>query len=123
MFSTKFQLYCGGQCTYLCFPTVLLTVIRTLFFPGHWLISHISIVETTNSGERGMNPVAMTTINPRKECWPSRGSQQRSHVLKSATLPTELCDSAESVLRRNRFYRSTIDDMLCNPDCFPNDKF
>ena len=42
-----------------------------------------------DSGERGMNPVAMTVINPRKECWPSWGSNQR-RVLKCATLPAEL---------------------------------
>ena len=40
-----------------------------------------------------MNPVAMTVINPRKEYWPSRGSNQRPPVLKSATLPTELLGS------------------------------
>ena len=33
-----------------------------------------------------MNPVAMTIINPRKEYWPSRGSNQRPPVLKFATL-------------------------------------
>ena len=37
-----------------------------------------------------MNPVAMTIIKPRKEYWPSQGSNQRPSVLKSATLPTEL---------------------------------
>ena len=37
-----------------------------------------------------MNPVAMTIINPRKEYWPSRGSNQQPPVLKSATLLTEL---------------------------------
>ena len=47
--------------------------------------------------ERGMNPVAMTIISPRKEYWPSRGSNQRPPVLKSATLPTEQWGS---------FYRS-----------------
>ena len=36
-----------------------------------------------------MNPVAMTIINPWKEYWPSRGSNQRPPVLKSATLQTE----------------------------------
>ena len=54
----------------------------------------MTIVETTDSGERGMNPVAMTTTNPRKEYWPSHGSNQRPPVLKSATLPTELWGSA-----------------------------
>ena len=42
------------------------------------------------SGERGMTPVAMTIINPRKEYWLSWGWNQRPPVLKSATLPTEL---------------------------------
>ena len=67
---------------------------RTIFFPSHWLPSHITIVETMDSNERGMNPVAMTIINPRKEYWPSRGSNQRPPVLKFATLPTELWGSA-----------------------------
>ena len=40
--------------------------------------------------ERRMNPVAMTIINPLKEYWPSRGSNQRPYILKSATLPNEL---------------------------------
>ena len=44
--------------------------------------------------ERGMNPVAMTIIDPRKEYWPSRGSNQRLPVLKSTTLPIELWGSA-----------------------------
>ena len=49
-------------------------VLRTIFFPSNWLLSHIIIVETTDSGERGMNPVAMTIINPWKECWLNQGS-------------------------------------------------
>ena len=81
------------QCTYQCFPRVLLTIIPqyvTICFPSHFLLSHTTIVETMNSGERGMNPVAMTIINPRKEYWPSRRSNQRPPFLKSDTLPTEL---------------------------------
>ena len=46
----------------------------------------MTIVETMDSGERGMNPAAMTIINPRKEYWPSRGSKQQPPVLKSAML-------------------------------------
>ena len=49
-----------------------------IFFPRHWLLSHIAIVETTDSTERGMNPVTMTINNPRKEYWPSRRSNQFS---------------------------------------------
>ena len=43
-----------------------------------------------DKGERGMNPVAMTIINPQKEYWPTQGSNQRPPVLKSAMLQTEL---------------------------------
>ena len=38
----------------------------TIFFPSHRLLSHITNVETTDSGERGMNPVAMTIIISKK---------------------------------------------------------
>ena len=37
-----------------------LPVLCTIFFPGHWLLSHVTIVETMDSNERGINPVAMT---------------------------------------------------------------
>ena len=33
----------------------------------------IFFLETTDSCQRGMNHVAMTIINPRREYWPSRG--------------------------------------------------
>ena len=84
------MLYCGSQSTYPCFPGVLLTGIHTIFFPCNWLLFYITIVEIMDSGERGMNPVTMTFINPRKEYWPSWRSNQKPPVLKSITLPTEL---------------------------------
>ena len=60
--------------TYPRFPGVhLAAVLRTIFFPSHWLLSHITTVETTDSGETAMNPVTMTIITPRKEYWPSLG--------------------------------------------------
>ena len=49
-----------------------------IYLPSHWLLSNITIVETMDSGEREMNPVAMTIINPIKEYWPN----QRPPVLK-----------------------------------------
>ena len=90
------------------FPEFLLPVPRTIFFPSHWLLSHITIVETTENGERGVNPVAMTIINPRKEYWQSCGSNQCPSVLKSATLPTELWTSAKvtpSILHNQTIYQ------------------
>ena len=73
-FSTAFQLYHSGQCTYPCFPGILLTSTPHNILPSHWLLSYITIVEITDSGERGMNPVAMSIINPRREYWPSLSS-------------------------------------------------
>ena len=57
-------------------------VLRTIFFPSHWLLSHLTIVKTTDNGvrERGINPVAMNIINPWKEYWLSRGSNPCSQV-------------------------------------------
>ena len=52
-----------------------------------------------DSGERGMNSVAMTPIKPQKEYWPSPGSNQPPPVLKSATLPTELWGSEKKKLK------------------------
>ena len=50
--------------------------LSRVFFPCHWLLSYKSIVETMDSGKKGinplaMNPLAMTIINPRKEYWPN----------------------------------------------------
>ena len=90
-FSIVCHLHHGGQCTYPCFLGVLSTSsLQKSFSQSHRLLSHITIIESTDSGERGMNPVAMTIINPRKEYWPSRGSNQRPSVHKSATLSIEL---------------------------------
>ena len=59
-------------------------------FQANWLRFPLNHCKTTDSGERGMNPVAMAIIDPQKEYWPSRGSNQLPPVFKSATLPTEL---------------------------------
>ena len=90
LFLTVFCLNHGGQCNYPCFSGLLLLVFHTIFFPSHWLLSHITVVETLDSGERGMNPFAKTIINPWKEYWPSHGLNQLPPVLKSRMLPTEL---------------------------------
>ena len=99
--STIFQVYRGGQCTYQCFLGVLLTSTLRNILSKHWLLSHITIVETTDSDEKGMNPVTMTKTNPRKEYWPSRGSNQRPLDLKSATQLTELRGSAPTISKTN----------------------
>ena len=95
-FSTVFQLYCSGQCTYLFFPGVLLTTSPHDILSKP--LSHITIVETMDDGESGMNPVVMTIINPRKYYWPSLGSDLQPPVLKSYALPTEPWDSTTQLL-------------------------
>ena len=42
-------------------------VLCTIFFPSHWQLSHMTMVEIMVSDERGMNPVAIVITNPRKE--------------------------------------------------------
>ena len=70
------------------------SVLHTILLPSQWLLSYLTNVETTDSGERGMNPVTMT----QKEYEPSQGSNQRPPVIKSATLPTELWGLAKRTL-------------------------
>ena len=78
------------QCTYPCFPGVLLTSIPHTVLSKQLASSHINIVVTMYSSKRDMNLVAMTIINPWTEYWPSGGSNQQPPVLKSCTLQTEL---------------------------------
>ena len=108
-FSKVFKSYRGRQCTYPCFLEAFKPVLNTIFFPSHWLLSHTTIVETTDSSEKGMKPVTMTIINPYKKYWPNLGTNQRPPVLKSATLPTELWDPKQ--VRRDIcwWYRSIPD--------------
>ena len=58
-----------------------------------------------DSGDRGMNPVALSIICLQKEYWPSWKTNQRPSVLKFCTLPTELWGSATINLDvSNRFF-------------------
>ena len=90
LFSTVFQLYHGSPCTYPCFPGVLLPSTPHNILSKPLAAFPCTIFKTMDSGESGMNPVAITIINPQREYWPSWGSNQRPPVLKSTMLPTEL---------------------------------
>ena len=63
-----------------------------MFFPSHRLLSHITIVETTDSSERRMNPVAMTITKLGKNIGWAGDRTSNTPVLKSAT---ELWGSAD----------------------------
>ena len=98
-------------------------VLRTIFFPSHWLLSHLTIVETTDSGDRGMNPVTKTIINPWKEHRPSRGSNRWPPALKSETLPTELWGLAELYWGTEliiKFVPGNVGSSVITDHCFLN---
>ena len=67
-----------------------LPVLPTIFLLSHWQLSHITIIETMGSSEKGMNPLTLTIINPWKEYWPSWGLNHPPPVLMSCILPTKL---------------------------------
>ena len=72
------------------------------------MLSHMTIVKTMDSGDRGMNPVEMTIVKPRKAYQPIRGSNKPTPVLKSATLPTQLWGSAEGIVKPSALLDSSI---------------
>ena len=48
------------------FLEFLLPVLCTIILPSHGVLSNITIAKNMDTGERGMNPVAMTTSILRK---------------------------------------------------------
>ena len=65
------------------FLEFFLSVVCKILFSNQWLLSQIFIVETIDSSERGLNPVAMTIF----DFWRLK---RRPAVLKSFKLPTEV---------------------------------
>ena len=55
------------------FLEFVLPELRKIFFPSHRLLSYMTISETMDSGERGTNPIVVTSISPQKEYWTSLG--------------------------------------------------
>ena len=92
-FSTVFQLYRGGQCTYPRLCDVLLpSVSHNILFKTLAAFPHN---HCRNNGQRGERN---NIINPWIEYWPSRESNQRPPVFKFGALPTKLWGSALKVL-------------------------
>ena len=127
-FSTVFQLYCGGQCTYPCFPGVVLTSTPHNILSKPLAAFPHNHCRNNGRGERGMNPVSMPIVNPRKEYWPIRGLNPQPPVLKSTMLPTELWDSAAAGTKKLYFYsiivlihvlKLQIYHNFCNFDFYP----
>ena len=52
----------------MAFSEILLLILHTIYIPSK-LLPHITILETTDSGERRMKHIEMTIINPWKEYW------------------------------------------------------
>ena len=49
------------------FLDFLLPVIQTIFCPFHWLLSHMTIIETVTSSMIETNSITMIITNPSKE--------------------------------------------------------
>ena len=69
-------------------------------------------------GERGMNPVALTIIHPRKEYWLNQESNQRPPVPKSGMLQSELWGSVLSNLDLPKFSCETGKSISVIPNVF-----
>ena len=78
---------------YPCFPEVVLTSTPHNILSKPPAAFPHKQPRNNDIGETGMNPVAMTMIDHRKEYWPSLGSNQRPPILKSARLPIVLWGS------------------------------
>ena len=67
------------------FLEFLKPVLCTILFLSHWLLSHITIVETMGSSEAKFESCRndYCIINFWKEYWASQGSNQRPPVLQS----------------------------------------
>ena len=114
-FSTLFQLNVAVSAPFPAFLQFFQPVLCIIFFRSHWLLSNITIVETMDTCERGMNPVTITIINLCKDYWPSqRGSNQPPPFFKSSTV-------METLLRSYMRHLHMTVQIWINP--FPNDKF
>ena len=114
IFSFRGNITAIGRPTYHAFPW---------FFASHWLLLKISFVQAMDSGDRGMNRVAMTV----REYWPSRGSKHLNPppppppIRKSRTLPSEPQFPAFSPFSKI-FSKTTIIRVVKNLDCMGKKK-
>ena len=69
--SRLFQFHHCSQCTHHAFFKFLLSAKCTIFFPSHWLLSHVKMTETKVSSKIGMNLLKMTIINPERKFGPA----------------------------------------------------
>ena len=76
-FSTYFSYITAASTPTHAFLEFFLPVLCKIFFPSHRLLSHITIIKTMDSSERGMNPVPLTINHPGKEYWPNWRSNQQ----------------------------------------------
>ena len=74
--------------------------------PLSWLLSQITIVETIDGGEIGLNPVAMTFINPQKVYLDKLGIEPVTSWSQVLTVPYRVSYGARLVWKwENAGYR------------------
>ena len=78
---TFFSYIVAASASNHAFLEFLLPLLSRVFFPSHWLLSHITIIETMDSDKRGMNPVAMTPQSSERILAKSEREPATSHSL------------------------------------------
>ena len=86
------------------FMQFFLPVLRTILFPGNWLLSLIIKVQYIES-ERGINPVPLSSFNPWKEYLRSLEMNQRHPSLKSCMEPTVWSRLVEEIFPNQQTFR------------------
>ena len=119
--STLFQLYHSTQCKYPCYVRDYFTRIPHIIVSEQ--LAAFSHSQHGNNGEWGMNPVAMTIINPRERNWPSI---DRTNNLLLRVLCTTMCYMSLAFLWMNHrlwhqclYLQTTPKKILCS-DPLPN---
>ena len=94
--STYFNYIVAVSAPIHIFLEFFLLTLCAILFPSYWLLSHIIVVETMDSGKRGMYPVAIYIINPWKEY--GMGWTEQSDRLLSSLVQYRL-SSAQCLLK------------------------
>ena len=110
-FSTVFHLYHDGQCTCPCFPGVPLTSTLLNILSKPLAAFPHNQCRNNGSGERGINPVVMTFINPQKEYWTS----WRLNRWPSCSQVRYVTNRAMGLSSRIRLHISDLELLVCWP--------
>ena len=82
-----------------------------MFFPSDWLFSHITTDKSMDSVERGVNPVAMTINNPRKNT--GRAGDRTSDLLFSSPVRHRLSYTSKAIKEMEGQVQNILLVLIC----------